>query len=117
MQSVGFLMTQLNCFTETSPTGSYIENPEELERTESEKRKIEIMREHYKDDWLSALQADQGRLPDNKTEDQSEQREVTVEVEKNEEKVTVTEESNDGENRKKNEVENDKMQQSDVLGN
>ena len=57
--------------TEISPTGSLVEDPKELERIDSEKRKYEIMREHYKDDWLKALLADQGRLTENKTEDQS----------------------------------------------
>ena len=107
--------------TEPSPTGSYVENSEELERTESEKRKIEIMREHYKDDWLKALQADQGRLSEHKTEDQSKPREVTVEVEKIEERVTVTAESKAGEakvgeDRKESEVEIDVKQQSGRKG-
>ena len=74
------------------------------------------MREHYKDDWLKALQADQGRLPENKTEEQSEPREITADEVKNEESVTVTEESKDGENKGEDEVENDKKQQTDNSG-
>ena len=71
------------------------------------------MREHYKDDWLKALQADQGRLPENKAEEQSEPREITADEVKNEERVTVTvtEESKNGENKGENEVENDQNDQ------
>ena len=67
--------------TEISPTGSLVEDPKELERIDSEKRKYEIMREHYKDDWLKALLADQGRLTENKTEDQSMAEDQSIEPE------------------------------------
>ena len=58
-----------------------MEDPKELERIDSEKRKYEIMREHYKDDWLKALLADQGRLTENKTEDQSIAEDQSIEPE------------------------------------
>ena len=58
-----------------------MEDPKELERIDSEKRKYEIMREHYKDDWLKALLADQGRLTENKSEDQSIAEDQSIEPE------------------------------------
>ena len=102
-QYLNFILMFIFFLAETSPTGSYVEDPKELERIESEKRKYEIMREHYKDDWLKALLADQGRLSVDKTEEQSKEAEEQSKETEEQSKETEVQSKEGGITKKPNE--------------